>query len=159
MSCFGSQFLFFKSYRPYCLFLVYFFLLFFDIFWFCSCFLFYFVLLCFLRQGLTLQPQLAWNSTTQTIWPQIHGHLSTSASLVLELKAVSSCQLKACIMMLSYRFILSLICPSSIAIYLNPLIYLFRDRVSLCSLTCPGTYSVDKTSLDFKDPSASVPEC
>ena len=32
----------------------------------------------------------------------------------------------------------------------------FRDKVSLCSLGCPGTHSVDKSSLELKDMPASA---
>jgi hypothetical protein len=32
----------------------------------------------------------------------------------------------------------------------------FRDKVSLCSLGCPGTHSVDKSSLELKDLPASA---
>ena len=32
----------------------------------------------------------------------------------------------------------------------------FRDRVSLCSPGCPGTYSVDQVGLALRNPPASV---
>jgi hypothetical protein len=32
----------------------------------------------------------------------------------------------------------------------------FRDRVSLCSLGCPGTHFVDQAGLDLRDPPASA---
>jgi hypothetical protein len=35
------------------------------------------------------------------------------------------------------------------------LFYFFRDRVSLCSLGCPGTHSVDQAGLELRDASAS----
>jgi hypothetical protein len=31
----------------------------------------------------------------------------------------------------------------------------FQDRVSLCSLGCPGTYSVDQAGLKLRNPPAS----
>jgi hypothetical protein len=31
-----------------------------------------------------------------------------------------------------------------------------RDRVSLCSLGCPGTHSVDQADLELRDPPASA---
>jgi len=34
----------------------------------------------------------------------------------------------------------------------------FRDRVSLCSLDCPGTHSVDQAGLELRDPPASASE-
>jgi hypothetical protein len=39
-----------------------------------------------------------------------------------------------------------------IVIYL--FIYLFLDRVSLCSLGCPGTHSVDQADLKLRNLSA-----
>jgi hypothetical protein len=36
------------------------------------------------------------------------------------------------------------------------LLLLFWDRVSLCSLHCPGTHSVDQASLKLRNPPASV---
>lgn len=36
------------------------------------------------------------------------------------------------------------------------LLFLFLDRVSLCSLGCPGTQSVVQASLEFRDLPASV---
>jgi hypothetical protein len=32
----------------------------------------------------------------------------------------------------------------------------FQDRVSLSSLGCPGTYSVDQAGLELRDPPASA---
>jgi hypothetical protein len=32
----------------------------------------------------------------------------------------------------------------------------FRDRVSLCSLGCPGTHFVDQAGLELRDPPASA---
>jgi hypothetical protein len=32
----------------------------------------------------------------------------------------------------------------------------FRDRVSLCSPDCPGTYSVDQAGLELRNPPASA---
>ena len=32
----------------------------------------------------------------------------------------------------------------------------FRDRVSLCSLGCPGTHSVDQVSLELRNSPASA---
>jgi hypothetical protein len=32
----------------------------------------------------------------------------------------------------------------------------FRDRVSLCSLGCPGTHSVDQAGLKLRNPPASA---
>jgi hypothetical protein len=32
----------------------------------------------------------------------------------------------------------------------------FRDRVSLCSPSCPGTHSVDQAVLELRNPPASV---
>jgi hypothetical protein len=34
--------------------------------------------------------------------------------------------------------------------------YFFRDRVSLCSLGCPGTHSVDQAGLEFRNLPASA---
>ena len=40
------------------------------------------------------------------------------------------------------------------------LFYFFRDRVSLCSLGCPGTHSVDQAGLELRDLPVSRPtEC
>jgi hypothetical protein len=43
-------------------------------------------------------------------------------------------------------------------IFLNLYIFvlLFRDRVSLCSLGCPGAHSVDQTGLELRNPPASA---
>jgi hypothetical protein len=35
-------------------------------------------------------------------------------------------------------------------------LFCFPDRVSLGSLSCPGTHSVDQTGLKLRDPPASV---
>jgi hypothetical protein len=32
----------------------------------------------------------------------------------------------------------------------------FRDRVSLCSPSCPGTHSVDQADLELRDPPVSA---
>jgi hypothetical protein len=32
----------------------------------------------------------------------------------------------------------------------------FQDRVSLCSLGCPGTHSVDQAGLELRNPPASA---
>jgi hypothetical protein len=32
----------------------------------------------------------------------------------------------------------------------------FRDRVSLCSLGCPGTHSADQAGLELRNPPASA---
>jgi hypothetical protein len=34
--------------------------------------------------------------------------------------------------------------------------FVFRDRVSLCSLDCPGTHSVDQAGLELRNPLASA---
>jgi hypothetical protein len=34
--------------------------------------------------------------------------------------------------------------------------FFFRDRVSLCSLGCPGTHSVDQAGLELRNPPASA---
>jgi hypothetical protein len=34
--------------------------------------------------------------------------------------------------------------------------FVFRDRVSLCSLGCPGTHSVDQAGLELRNPPASA---
>jgi hypothetical protein len=34
--------------------------------------------------------------------------------------------------------------------------FVFRDRLSLCSVGCPGTHSVEQAGLKLKDPSASA---
>jgi hypothetical protein len=36
------------------------------------------------------------------------------------------------------------------------LFFFFRDRVSLCSLGCPGTHSVDQAGLKLRNPPASA---
>ena len=36
------------------------------------------------------------------------------------------------------------------------LVLVFRDRVSLCSLGCPGTQSVDQAGLELRNPPASA---
>lgn len=38
-------------------------------------------------------------------------------------------------------------------------LFLFRDRLLLCSPGCPGTYSVGQTGLQLTDPPASAPKC
>jgi hypothetical protein len=35
-------------------------------------------------------------------------------------------------------------------------LFVFRDRVSLCSLGCPGTHSVDQAGLELRNPPASA---
>jgi hypothetical protein len=35
-------------------------------------------------------------------------------------------------------------------------VFVFRDRVSLCSSGCPGTYSVDQAGLELRNPPASA---
>jgi hypothetical protein len=35
-------------------------------------------------------------------------------------------------------------------------LFVFQDRVSLCSLGCPGTHSVDQAGLELRDPPASA---
>jgi hypothetical protein len=35
-------------------------------------------------------------------------------------------------------------------------LFVFRDRVSLCSPGCPGTHSVDQAGLELRDPPASA---
>jgi hypothetical protein len=35
-------------------------------------------------------------------------------------------------------------------------VFVFQDRVSLCSLGCPGIYSVDQAGLELRDLSASA---
>jgi hypothetical protein len=35
-------------------------------------------------------------------------------------------------------------------------VFLFRDRVSLCSPGCPGTHSVDQAGLELRNPPASA---
>jgi hypothetical protein len=35
-------------------------------------------------------------------------------------------------------------------------VLVFRDRVSLCSPGCPGTYSVDQAGLKLRNPPASA---
>jgi hypothetical protein len=34
--------------------------------------------------------------------------------------------------------------------------FVFRDRVSLCSLGCPGTHSIDQAGLELRNPPASA---
>jgi hypothetical protein len=41
-------------------------------------------------------------------------------------------------------------------LFLNLFIYLFRDRVSLCSPGCPGTHSVDQAGLEPRNSPASA---
>jgi hypothetical protein len=36
------------------------------------------------------------------------------------------------------------------------LFFVFRDMVSLCSLGCPGTHSVDQAGLEFRNPPVSA---
>jgi hypothetical protein len=35
-------------------------------------------------------------------------------------------------------------------------VFVFRDRVSLCSPGCPGTHSVDQAGLELRNPPASA---
>jgi hypothetical protein len=35
-------------------------------------------------------------------------------------------------------------------------VVVFQDRVSLCSLGCPGTHSVDQAGLELRNPPASA---
>jgi hypothetical protein len=35
-------------------------------------------------------------------------------------------------------------------------VLVFRDRVSLCSPSCPGTHSVDQAGLELRNPPASA---
>jgi hypothetical protein len=35
-------------------------------------------------------------------------------------------------------------------------VFVFRDRVSLCSPGCPGTHFVDQTGLELRNPPASA---
>jgi hypothetical protein len=35
-------------------------------------------------------------------------------------------------------------------------VFVFRDRVSLCSPGCPGTYCVDQAGLELRNPPASA---
>jgi hypothetical protein len=35
-------------------------------------------------------------------------------------------------------------------------VFCFRDRVSLCSPSCPGTHSVDQTGFELRNPPASA---
>jgi hypothetical protein len=35
-------------------------------------------------------------------------------------------------------------------------LFVFRDRVSLCSPGCPGTHSVDQAGLELRNPPASA---
>jgi hypothetical protein len=35
-------------------------------------------------------------------------------------------------------------------------VFVFQDRVSLCSPGCPGTHSVDQTGLKLRNPPASA---
>jgi hypothetical protein len=35
-------------------------------------------------------------------------------------------------------------------------LFVFQDRVFLCSSGCPGTHSVDQAGLDLRNPSASA---
>jgi hypothetical protein len=39
---------------------------------------------------------------------------------------------------------------------MNDFVFVFRDRVSLCSPGCPGTHSVDKVGLELRDQPASA---
>jgi hypothetical protein len=41
----------------------------------------------------------------------------------------------------------------------NKSILVFQDRVSLCSLSCPGTSCVEYAGLECRDLPASTPEC
>jgi hypothetical protein len=36
------------------------------------------------------------------------------------------------------------------------ILFIFQDRVSLCSLACPGTHSVDQAGLELRNPPASA---
>jgi hypothetical protein len=36
------------------------------------------------------------------------------------------------------------------------LVFVFRDRVSLCSSGCPGTHFVDQAGLELRNPPASA---
>jgi hypothetical protein len=35
-------------------------------------------------------------------------------------------------------------------------VFVFQDRVSLCSSGCPGTGSIQQTGLEFREPPASA---
>jgi hypothetical protein len=35
-------------------------------------------------------------------------------------------------------------------------LFVFQDRVSLCSPSCPGTHSVDQAGLELRNPPASA---
>jgi hypothetical protein len=38
----------------------------------------------------------------------------------------------------------------------QPCLFVFQDRVSLCSSDCPGTHAVDQAGLKLRNPSASA---
>jgi hypothetical protein len=40
--------------------------------------------------------------------------------------------------------------------WLYSFVFVFRDSVSLCSPSCPGTHFVDKASLELRNPPASA---
>ena len=46
--------------------------------------------------------------------------------------------------------------PIFLFVWLVGWFWFFRDRVSLCSPGCPGTYFVDQASLELRNPPASA---
>jgi hypothetical protein len=43
-----------------------------------------------------------------------------------------------------------------VGFFLFVCLFVFRDRVSLCSLGCPGTHFVDQAGLELRNPPASA---
>jgi hypothetical protein len=46
--------------------------------------------------------------------------------------------------------------PSFLFFFFFVFFFFFRDRVSLCSLGCPGTHFVDQAGLELRNPPASA---
>jgi hypothetical protein len=80
-----------------------------------------------------------WAEHTGTGWGSV-GHISSHAA-----PCESDCFFFVCLFVLLLLLCFVLFC-----------FVLFRDRVSLYSLGCPGTHSVDQAGLELRNPPASA---
>jgi hypothetical protein len=108
---------------------------------FCSV-LFCSVLFCFPRQGFSVQPWLSWNSLCRPDWPRTQ----KSTGFCLPSDGIKG--------MLHHARLRPLVFVCLVGWLV--LVLVFPDGVSLYSLGCPGTYSVDQADLELRNLPVSV---